>query len=131
MVDEWNGHRNQPGQPAALELEPPAKLKNLCAKFGLSLEPPAQAEEEQPLSELAADAFLRPADEQTEQQAGQSLCETSVNLPPLFSKNSHFELPVHRCSIPIVVVDNVDTKGQSSPDIGSVSLPALRAPPSR
>ncbi|CAD5220879.1 unnamed protein product [Bursaphelenchus xylophilus] len=114
--EEWNDRRSQPTQ---IELDPMAKLKNLCAKFNLSLTVPL--EEKEDLSQLDTQTLVRSRDSESKEMDG--LAKNQPNqLPNPFEKDYHLEFPIHKSTTPIVVRDSSDGK---SPDIGSMIAFAL------
>lgn len=91
-----------------------AKLKNLCAKFNIVV---VNATQKDDLSRLDTNSLLN-----TTSSSAVKLNETKSALMNPFNKLYHLELPIHKCTVPIIVKDIIDGKGQATPDIGSVIL---------
>ncbi|KAI6210253.1 1-phosphatidylinositol-3-phosphate 5-kinase [Aphelenchoides besseyi] len=127
LIDEWNDKKGPSitttttgTSTATVELDPSARLRNLCAKFNISL---ASTEKTDELQCLDTDSFLAT----TEATDGSIPLPKVQNLtlPSPFQKQQHFELPLHRGILPVVVRDTVDAKGRITPDIGSMIAYAL------
>ncbi|KAI6239386.1 1-phosphatidylinositol-3-phosphate 5-kinase [Aphelenchoides fujianensis] len=149
LVDEWNDRRG----PAAatttaansaappVELEPAARLRNLCAKFTISLAAVNAAEKAEELQCLDTNSFFAaaaaaPSSAPSNGEAEAPAAQLPLPMPPLpkvqnvtlpspFPKQHHFELPLHRGIVPIIVRDTTDAKGRPTPDIGSTIAYAL------
>ncbi|CAD5215028.1 unnamed protein product [Bursaphelenchus okinawaensis] len=112
VIEEWNDRRGQ--QTTVIELDPMAKLKNLCAKFNLSL---TVTEDKEDFSRLDTQTLIRSRDSEPKDISKSQ----SVQFPNPFEKEYHLELPIHKSVTPVVVRDSPDGKA----DIGSMIAFAL------
>jgi hypothetical protein len=126
LVEEWNDKRTQQQTAALADLDSSARLRNLCAKFNLSLSVSGSSGKlsEEVFCLDTGNFFPAPisGENATQQPSAPPAKPPSIILPSPFPKHYHFELPIHKAVIPIVVRDSVDSKGHSTPDIGSVSI---------
>jgi hypothetical protein len=141
LVDEWNDKRTQQQTAALAELDSSSKLRNLCAKFNLTLNVSTSSDKSNAdelfcldtgsffstANTTATSSSGPPSENGAQQQAAPPSKPPTIILPSPFPRHYHFELPIHKAVIPIVVRDSVDTKGHSTPDVGSVSS-SLYAP---
>ncbi|KAI6192198.1 FYVE zinc finger family protein [Aphelenchoides bicaudatus] len=134
LVDEWNDKRTQQQTAALAELDAAAKLRNLCAKFSITLVSNGQDSSKLPseaLFHLDTGNFFAAPPSTTNGQISENGIQApppkppNVLLPSPFPKHYHFELPIHKASVPVLVRDCIDSKGHATPDIGSVVAFAL------
>lgn len=145
LIDEWNDKRTQQQTAVLTELDPAAKLRNLCAKFNIF--PSKHVNEDNPGKQCSRETFTEFISDElfyldtgnffstsstSTTTIGQMPIENTPTAPPSripnivlpnpFQKHYHFELPLHKAAVPILVRDCGDGRGHITPDIGSVRI---------